>query len=432
MPASASGGVEDARGPEVLLEAGRHLEDAALALAFAENVGAARVSHVLAPDRDARVAGHLVAERGIDEIDHRRRLSREGGRLFRVEGGRSRVHVGRIDVRLDGLGRGLGPRGGGVRGGVHLGADLLAQLREVLGRGDPRLLEEGREQLERVAIPVLLAFLLGPVELLVVGERVRVGANDVRMDEGRPLPVARVGERVLQRIVRGQKVAAVGLGDEEAGIRTHELRDGAAGRVHLDGHRDRIAVVLHDEDDGELQRARRVQRLPELAFRGGALSDRDDDNFVRRRVRDRAGKAGRLLTQEIAAGLGRSDAGQALGARGRRGREDAQRGRAPVRGHLPPRRRRVVRGAEGLQEHVPRRHPEAEADRAVAVVREEPVRPLPHVERDRRLDRLVPRAADLEEDPALALELDLLVVDPAGRDHVPVRPEKILARKPFV
>ena len=176
----------------------------------------------------------------------------------------------------------------------------------------------------------------------------------------------------------------------------------------------------------------RVQRLPELAFRGGALSDRDDDDFVRRRVRDRAGEAGRLLTQEIAAGLGRSDAGQALGARRRRGREDAQRGRAPVRGHLPPRRRRVVRGAEGLQEHVPGRHPEAEADRAVAVVREEPVRPLPHVERDRRLDRLVPRAADLEEDPVLALELDLLVVDPAGRDHVPVHPEKVVARKPFV
>ena len=48
------GRIEDARGPELLLEAGRHLEDAALALAFVEDVFAARVGDVLAPHRDAR------------------------------------------------------------------------------------------------------------------------------------------------------------------------------------------------------------------------------------------------------------------------------------------------------------------------------------------------------------------------------------------
>ena len=40
--------------------------------------------------------------------------------------------------------------------------------------------------------------------------------------------------------------------------------------------------------------------------------------------------------------------------------------------------------------------------------------------------RLVARAADLEEDQALVLELDLLVVDPARQDHRPVHAGEVL------
>ena len=117
----------------------------------------------------------------------------------------------------DGVGAGLRASDGLVRGAVHGDVHLVAQRRELLGGREVLFREEGREQLERVAGEVLLPFRLGPVELLVVREGVRIRADDVRVDEGRPLPFARVGERVAQRVVRGEEVAAVRLGDERPG-----------------------------------------------------------------------------------------------------------------------------------------------------------------------------------------------------------------------
>ena len=43
---------------------------------------------------------------------------------------------------------------------------------------------------------------------------------------------------------------------------------------------------------------------------------------------------------------------------------------------------------------------------------------------------LVPGAADLKEDQALVLELDFLVVNPAGQDHRPIGSEQVLAAEP--
>ena len=40
-------------------------------------------------------------------------------------------------------------------------------------------------------------------------------------------------------------------------------------------------------------------------------------------------------------------------------------------------------------------------------------------------------AADLKEDQALILELDFLVVDPAGEDHRPIGSEEVLAAEPM-
>ena len=319
-----------------------------------------------------------------------------------------------------------------VGGAAHLGVDLLAQGLDLVGRRETLVEEELLEEDDRVALGVLLPLVLGPVELLVVREGVRVGPHDVPVDERGALALAGVRERVPERVVRREVVAAVHLDDEEARVRAHEARDRAAGRVHLDGHRDRVAVVLDDEDDGQLEGRGGVQRLPELALGRRALADRHDDDLVGRRRGRLLADRGGVGAQEEAARLGGADARQALRAGRRRRREDVQARRAPVRRHLPPGGRGVRRGADGLEEHLARRHAEAEAERPVAVVREEPVHALLHVLRDRRLERLVARPGDLEEDAVLPLELDLLVVDPPGRDHVAEGAEKVVPRQPLV
>ncbi len=244
-----------------------------------------------------------------------------------------------------------------------------------------------------------------------------------------PFPLAGVGERPAECVVRLEEVAAVGLGDEEAGEGADELRDRAARRVHLDRHRDGVAVVLDDEDHGELLPAGGAERLPELPLGRRPVADRHDDDLVVGRHRGRRPEVRGLGAEEVPPRLRRADARKALRPRGRGGGEDVQLLRAPVRRHLPPGRGRVVGRADALQEHLERRDAEAEAERPVAVVAEEPVTPRRHVEGDRGLGRLVPGPGDLEEDPVLPLELDLLVVDPPRRVDVPVRLDEVVLRE---
>ena len=98
---------------------------------------------------------------------------------------------------------------------------------------------------------------------------------------------------------------------------------------------------------------------------------------------------------------------------------------APVRRHLPAAGVGVVGRADGGEELLGRGHAEAETEGPVAVVGVEPV-----VGRAEDLGgggqhALVAGAGDLEEDAVLTLELDLLVVDPAGQQHDAVNVEQV-------
>ena len=68
---------------------------------------------------------------------------------------------------------------------------------------------------------------------------------------------------------------------------------------------------------------------------------------------------------------------------------------------------------------------ELQAERAIAVVREEPV--VARLERKAGgdLDGFVAGAADLKEDVALILELDFLVIELAREQHAPVDGEEL-------
>ena len=57
-------------------------------------------------------------------------------------------------------------------------------------------------------------------------------------------------------------------------------RDVAAGCLHFDRHRDRVAVVLDEEQHRQLLRAGGVERFPELAFARRALAERDVRDLV--------------------------------------------------------------------------------------------------------------------------------------------------------
>src|SRR5262249_2956974 len=89
--------------------------------------------------------------------------------------------------------------------------------------------------------------------------------------------------------------------------------------------------------------------------------------------------------------------------------------------------RRIVLRPDGREQHVERRQPELQAERAIAIVGEKPV--VPRFERKARggEHRLVTRAADLKKDLALTFELNLLVVQPTRSEHAAVDAEKRVA-----
>ena len=98
-----------------------------------------------------------------------------------------------------------------------------------------------------------------------------------------------------------------------------------------------------------------------------------------------------------------------------------------MRGHLAAARIRVVFRADGAQEHFERRHAEGQAERPIPVVWKEPV--VSGTERHARCDEdgFVAGTADLEEDQALVLELNLFVVNLPRQHHDPVGAKQIVA-----
>ena len=88
-----------------------------------------------------------------------------------------------------------------------------------------------------------------------------------------------------------------------------------------------------------------------------------------------------------------------------------------MRGHLPAAVGGIVLGADRGEEHLERRDAERQAERAVAVIREQPVDARTQLPAGGDQHRLVTGAADLEEALALVLDLDLLVVDLSRQEH---------------
>ena len=343
--------------------------------------------------------------------------------------GRRRIDVRRVDPEAGGVLRRLRRLDGGVGGLADLAIDVLGDLGQLVVGDEVLRFQKRGELRNRIALGLVGTLRRRLVEPLVVRERVRVRTDARRVHQRRSFARAAPGRRVLHRAIALEHVGAVAAKDVEAGERLDELGDAAAGRLHLDGHRDRVAVVLDHEEHGQFADARGRQRLPELALAGRAVADRDVDDLVVLELRVAIGNVLDALVEH--AGFGAADGLQALRAGRARLRDDVELLVAPVRRHLPAAAVRIVLGADAAQEHLERRHAEHQAQRAVAVVRIEPVvRRLEH-QAGGGHDRLVAGAADLEEDQALVLELDFLVVDAPRQQHRPVELHELVAGETF-
>ena len=297
----------------------------------------------------------------------------------------------------------------------------------VVGGGVAGLLQPPRQLRDGIALGFPGALLGRLVELLVVRQRVRVRPDHLGVDERRSAPAAGVGDRAPHRRVARDVVAPVDLLDQQIGEAVQQPRDVATRRLLGDRHRDRVAVVLDQDDERQLLLRRRVQRLPELALAGGALAGRDVGDLAVVQLGGALRQAGEALVAHRR--FGAADAVQALRAGRTRARDDVQAAAAPVRRHLPAARGGVVLRADALQQHLVGRDAQREAEGAVAIVGEGPVLAAPQLAAGGDQDRLVPGARDLEEDLALVLELNLLVVEAPRQEHQPVGGEQLVARQ---
>src|ERR1700674_2813939 len=164
------------------------------------------------------------------------------------------------------------------------------------------------------------------------------------VDKCRTMAAAAMISRAPESRVGDDGVGAVNLFEMEVGEAGDEARNVAAGGLHFPGNGNRIFVFLHAKNYGQAEVGCGVQRLPEFAFAGGAVSERDVGDFVALEldILELAIIAFGLLggvgmPGEIAAGFRASDRLQNLGARGRRLSNDIEALEGPVRGHLAAR-----------------------------------------------------------------------------------------------
>ena len=409
------------------LQAMRDLEDAAFALHFLQGFGAARVRDVLAEHDDARVARHLVLQRLVDRVHHRRGLAVRSGR--RVERRRCRIDVRRVDEVGDGVLRRFRRRHRLLGGERHLAVELGFEGGQVGGSRQAVRGDEGGQAADRVALRFRLAFSRRLVQLVVVGQRVRVRADDVRVHQRGPL----AGTHVVCGRAHGaqavEQVGAVGRFDVQARERAQQLRDVAARHLNFDRRRDGVAVVFDEEQDRNVARARHADGFPEFAFAGRPFAKRGVDDFIR--VEERLAVRDLLDPAVERARFGHADGVQHLRGRAAGTGDDVQRLVAPVRRHLATGVARVGIRADRRQQHVERRDAELQAEGPIAVIGVEPVVTWAQRHADGDENGLVAGAADLEERVALVLELDFLVVDFSRQDDGAIGVEDLVAGEPI-
>ena len=291
MLASASGVLKQRACAERALQAVGGAEHAALALDVVEQ-RLAGVGDVLAEHPDALVGRHHLVQRAPDRLaegDRPRRPSDAGssgtgrsGSTYDVVEDRGRVGPGRGQRLLGRVGHhGARPRRGSPRPRPAVSTPASTSARA--------------QQEDRVVRGLVGQLLGGAVLALGVGRRVRVRPGDLGVDQRRARRRPARG-RSRRRRSRGlEVVAAVDLVDRAGRGSPRTISEIGAGDWSLGRHRDGVAVVGHDEEHRQVQAARGVEALPELALGRGALAERHVGELVAVGRRSRAGRGRREM-----------------------------------------------------------------------------------------------------------------------------------------
>src|ERR687891_235957 len=293
---------------------------------------------------------------------------------------------------------------------VHLSLQLFPDRFDLVVVHDAGLLQVAGERGDGVLLLGLLDLLAGAIgPVVIVGgmweEPIRL-AFDQRGAASRPRSV----HRLSHGLVAGQHVVPI---DGHAREAVPLPADGHVLDPHLlrERNRDRVEVVLAHEDDRELVDPSEVERLVPVALAGCPFPEPRTHHGV---------------LAQVLHGIG--DAGGVRHLRGDRGGtgDDAEPPVSPVRGHLPSAGRWVVGLGEDPQEDVLGRYSRHEADREVAVVRNEDVLPLDKRPRRAHLTPLMPRNGHDERGLPLPVEPELLLVAEAGGHHGAVHGQQVV------
>ena len=86
------------------------------------------------------------------------------------------------------------------------------------------------------------------------------------------MPGAAVSHGAHKCRIARNRIRSIYFFKVEVGKATDQAGNASARRLHLDRHRDGIAIVFHDKDQRQPGISSSVQRLPELSLTGGAFA----------------------------------------------------------------------------------------------------------------------------------------------------------------
>ena len=204
----------------------------------------------------------------------------------------------------------VGPDGGGFRGlegAIEAGVGVASRLLFEARVPQARLFELAPEEVDRIALALALELGRRHVAPGIVGRGVRAEAIGARLDQRRAAAGDRSRARLRHRFAHREHVVAVdrltreaeglGLGCEALGPRLQPHR-----------RRDRPRVVVAEEDDRRVEHSGEVAALVEVALRGGAVAEEDEDDALLAAQLHAPGEAHRLRDLRRQRDLRRPDA----------------------------------------------------------------------------------------------------------------------------
>ena len=118
------------------------------------------------------------------------------------------------------------------------------------------------------------------VKLFVVGKRMRVRTNHMRVNEGWTLAHAAVLDGTFHGRVTFQRLGAVTFFNVHTRIIREELGNISARGLAFDRDRDGVAVIFNVKQDRKFFSAGSIERFVEFAFAGRAFTGRDVHHIV--------------------------------------------------------------------------------------------------------------------------------------------------------